>query len=251
MPISDYKAPNMKRFLSLILLLPAVLHAEIITLEYKHWTIDYNCEHRGYEFFHFKTVPDTGKLDRYKPFHQEQRLPEHCRQFSTDTYKTQVDGALAYDRGHAVSSNLWDHDKELMKSSNLFSNIVPQAKRLNRHGVWRQTEVNSECFREIGTVEVWGGVIWGKNESNDHFKASHGVTTPDLLWKVQRFPDGEINAFLMPNDYSPTKKTINDYLVTPHTLETLVGKYFESIPDTARYTKVLKAKERFDGCDIE
>lgn len=60
---------------------------DVVELKYGSWTIQYNCEKRGYQSFHYKTVPDTGNLPRLKPFHQDLQLPEHCRQFSIKPYQ--------------------------------------------------------------------------------------------------------------------------------------------------------------------
>jgi len=197
-------------------------------LVFDNWEIDYNCEMRGYEYFHYTTVKDQGELPRYKPFHQEHKLPKECRQLTTGTYKQPI-GVQNYDRGHGVHSNIWDHNNTLMKQSNSFANIVPQAKKLNRSGVWRQTEILTECYRDEGEVEVWGGVIWGDNAENDKFIYSHGVVTPDYLWKVIKFPDGNAQAWLMPNDDSPTKALMDNYLVKPSTITKYTGYSFRTI----------------------
>jgi len=63
-------------FSSVLLMLPALSHAdELIQLTYKKWDITYNCDKRGYESFHYTTVKDQGSLKRFKPFHQESKLP--------------------------------------------------------------------------------------------------------------------------------------------------------------------------------
>ena len=201
--------------------------ADIIKLDYESWDIEYNCKNRGYEYFHYKTVPDSGSEERINKFNLEKNMPKKCRQFKTSTYKAPKTSEISYDRGHGVHQNIWDHSKELMAQSNLFSNIVPQASELNRRGVWRKTEELTECYRDKGQVEVWGGVIWGDDTSNDHFVKSHGVVTPDYLWKVIKFPNGEVNAWLMPNDNTPTGVKMDTYLVSPKKLENKTGKQFD------------------------
>jgi hypothetical protein len=69
-------------------------------------------------------------------------------------------------------------------------------------------------------------IIWGKDISNDHFLTSHDVVTPDQLWKVIRFPNGEVNAWLMPNDYAPTGSKMDSYLVSPATTTKYMGITF-------------------------
>lgn len=234
----------------LIGLLSCNVYARTIKLDYGSWEIHYNCEKRGYEYFHYTTVPDTGNLDRYKPFHQEKRLPKKCRQYSKKSYKRPKNAPIKYDRGHGVHSNLFDHSKKLMKQTNSFANIVPQAKKLNRRGVWRKTEILTECYRDIGTVEVWGGVIFGNDKSNDHFIRSHGVVTPDYLWKVIKFPDGEVNAWLMPNDDTPTGLKMDTYLKAPATISKYTGIKFE-IPRSELTERDNHSKSKPRGCSIK
>ena len=130
----------------------------------------------------------------------------------------------------AHPQNIWDHSVRLMKESNRFSNIIPQASLLNRRGVWRKTETLTECWRDKGTVEVWGGVLWGNDASNDHFVKSHGVVTPDYLWKVIEFPSGEVNAWIMPNDNSAKAYKMDTYLVSPKRITNLTGVAFDIDP---------------------
>ena len=223
--------------------------SNLIEIDFGRWNIIYNCEKRGYEYFTYSTVPDSGLYSRFKPFHQETQLPKHCRQFSTDTYK-QPEGAQQYHRGHGVHQNIWDHDETLMKQSNSFANIVPHAAYLNSYGVWRVTEKLTECYRDKGTVTVWGGNIWGNDSTNDKFLVSHGVVTPDRLWKVIEFPDGEVQAWLMPNDDSPKSKLIDNYLVSPKTISEITGLSFPiSASELNEKDKVSKKQPK--GCSIK
>lgn len=200
---------------------------DIYELDYGNWSIEYSCEHRGYQYFHYITVKDSGSLDRYKPFHIDKDIPKECSQKTTKSYRLPKGSVITYDRGHGVHQNIWDHSKKLMKLSNMMTNIVPQASQLNRRGVWRKTEELTECYRDIGEVEVWGGVIWGNDESNDYFKNSHGVTTPDQLWKIIKFPNGKVNAWLMPNDNTPTAVKMDTYLVSPAKIMRATGYEFD------------------------
>ena len=242
----------MKHFIvvAILLVFSQCSYAELISLDYGSWQIQYNCEKRGYESFHYKTVPDSGSFERFSPFHKEKLLPKHCQQFSTKTYRLPKGSKTHYDRGHGVHQNIFDHSKSLMKATNSMANIVPQAKKLNRLGVWRKTEILTECFRDIGTVEVWGGNIWGKDASNDHFIKTHGVVTPDYLWKVILFPNGEVNAWLMPNDYSPTGVKMDSYLVAPATITKYTGVSF-AIPRSEVSEKDSHSEIKPRGCSLK
>ena len=62
---------------------------------------------------------------------------------------------------------------------------MPQQRKLNRKGgAWRKTEDLIECWREAALLEIWIGVLWGYNATNDHFVQSHGIVTPDAFVKL-------------------------------------------------------------------
>lgn len=221
-----------------------------IELEYDNWKIIYNCTKRGYEWFHYETVPDSGEESRVGPFHDESRLPVECRQLTTHSYRLPKDSPIKYHRGHGVHQNIWDHDRNVMKESNSMANIVPQASKLNAYGVWRQTEELTECWRDKGKVTVWGGVIWGRDASNDHFMGSHGVATPDYLWKLILLEDGRVNAWLMPNDNTPTADKVDDYLVSPAKLTGLTGVEFP-LEDRLRIRAAEFSITEPEGCSLK
>jgi endonuclease G, mitochondrial len=228
----------------------AKTNAETITLEFDKWTIDYSCDHKGYEYFTYQAQRDSGELERYKPFHSEARLPKRCRQKATSSYRLPKGSQITYDRGHGVHQNIWDHSRDLMKQSNSMANIVPQASLLNRRGAWRYTEKLTECWRDKGLVTVYGGVVWGSNKKNDHFKKSHGVTTPDFLWKLIKYYDGGVEAWLFPNDNAATVNNIDDYLVAPRRLEKITKKIFD-IPQSLKKGSAKKTRGLPRGCSIK
>ena len=60
--------------------------------------------------------------------------------------------------------------------------MLPQSANFNSSGAWRRTEQIAECYREISTLRIWGGVIWGDDATNDVFVDTHNVVTPDRWW---------------------------------------------------------------------
>ena len=226
-------------------------HSNLISLKYDSWEILYNCEKRGYEFFQYSTSPNSGDLKRFKPFHQESRLPKRCQQFSTDTYKLPKGSKITYDRGHGGKhQNLVDFDIDIMMQTNSMANIVPQASKLNRYGAWRETEVLTQCWREFGTLTVYGGNIWGNDKSNDHFLKSHGVVTPDYLFKVIKYHDGIVNAWIFPNDNKPRKANMNNYLVSPKKISDITGFKFD-LDDSEYIEKDAKSRVRPKVCSTK
>ena len=227
---------------------PSHSHSKNIQLNFDHWEIIYNCDNRGYEYFHYITYPDSGKLSRVKRFHQEAQLPQNCQQFTTHTYASVLpkNTEQNYDLGHGIHQNLWDDNRATMQSSNSMANILPQASKLNRYGPWRFSEKLTECYRQLGEVEVWGGVIWGADSSNDHFYASHGVITPDYLWKLIKFPNGTLNAWIFPNENATILADIDLYLVDYQLLSGLINQPLPFEFDQAASSETLPA-----GCDLQ
>lgn len=205
----------------------ASMHSEAkdITLEYKNFSINYSCSRAGYNYVVYNTVPDSGNLPRYQPFHLESRVITEggacLPQRSSKTYKTKP-GQPSYDRGHGVHQNIWDHDKTTMEETNSMANIVPQERTQNRSGLWRVLEKRIECSRDLKdrngyatSTSVMLGNIWGTDSSNDYFRLSHGVITPDFLWRVHVYPDrpNQAYAWIIPNTSAAKLSNEENYRV--------------------------------------
>jgi endonuclease G len=200
----------------------------LIYLDYGFFNVLYNCDKKGYEYFYYTAVKDSGELKRYSPFHIDKTLPEGCSQKSTSTYKHNTSHPYKYDRGHGNHQNVWDHDKDMMRVTNYMTNIVPQESAQNRYGLWRHTEKLTECNRDKADVFVVGGNIWGDNTENDLFVATHGVTTPDKLFKIL-FIDEEVYAWIIPNDDKAKESNQLDYAVSISDIEKESGLNFDFI----------------------
>lgn len=177
--------------------------AASVDLDYGFHQVNYSCTHRGYNYLHYVTVPDTGYFVREEKFELEPALNgTNCpNQKTADTYR-QRPGQPLYHRGHGNHQNIWDHDRVMMRLTNRMTNVVPQNGVQNTDGLWRELEKRVECARDLTTVEVYLGNEWGNNTSNDYFVKSHGVTTPDYLWRVHTYKShpGLAFAWLIPND---------------------------------------------------
>ena len=241
-----------KAFVLILCLLEcsAKANENLIQLDYDGFSIGYNCEMRGYEWFYYITGPDTGNEERVSGFFQEERLPEHCRQFTTGTYQSPR-GAEQYDRGHGVHQNVFDHDAQVMKATNTMANIIPHERSLNRRGAHRLTEKLTECWRDFGTMTVWGGVIWGSDTTNDYFLTSHGVTTPDFLWRAMQRYDGEIIAWIIPNASSSTAERLDEFLVPFQEIEQRAGVTFQGLEEAAKSIRLSASWPMPEGCSIK
>jgi endonuclease G len=230
----------------------------VVDVDYGFFQLEYNCDKGGFNNFSYNTVPDPHTdYSRYGPFHYDSQIGELCGYNSeqikkakrTSTYKSPK-GALKYDRGHGNHQNIWDHDKGFMKITNYMSNIVPQESSQNRSGMWRRSEELTQCFRQNNDLYVIGGNIWGNDSSNDHFIESHGVVTPDYLFKIIVKNNSEVIAFVVPNDPKARPKQSGQYMTSINKIEELVGYDFdidESLKDLV--TNTLPPKP--SGCSIK
>jgi len=204
----------------------------ILKLDYPGFTVWLDCAQRGAIKFQYVAQHDNGNFKRYNKFYLDQNVPAECQQFSSKAY------VHDYDRGHQVPANHLDASEGAIKATNAMTNILPQAKNMNR-GAWLATEEIIECYRDIDELLVIGGVIWGNNPADDFFVQSHGVKTPDAYWKViirGTGQDERVIAWIVSNTQDATRKHLNQYLVSVDEIERVTG---EKIPvaDYAKHEK--------------
>ena len=217
-----------------------------------HYMLEYSCSARTAIYFRYKAFKDVGQHSRINTFTIDPLLPQHCSQYSTGSYKRQKGVLPTFDRGHLVPQNHLDHSVDAMRISNRMSNVVPMESSLNRRGLWRYTEKLIECYRDKGGVEVHGGVIIGSNDSNDYFLRSHGIKTPDQLWKVIKRADGQYQAWLMPNSSAgKNKKMWNKYVIDIETLSAKTGRDLQKLINPKEgVTMTKKIWPLPSGCDL-
>ncbi len=221
-----------KMFLNSILLMSiSSVSAETLVLNYKDFTVHYNCENRGYDMFYYKTERDSGNHNRYEEFHLDLKIPNRCTQITTNSYKLPKSSKVTYDRGHGVPQKVWDHKLFTMKETNYMTNIVPQESTQNRKGLWKHFEELVECYRDLNDMVIVGGTVWGNDTSNDYFVKSHGVKTPDALYQIMLMENNSIFALMFPNDSTATKENGLDYLVSVRDIEKAVGYSIPYIPE--------------------
>ena len=128
---------------------------------------------------------DAGNVDRLDGFSLDDTIPDECEMTTGNTFQTtDAEEAIhgSYHRGHLADAN--DGRRQSMADSFFVTNILPQSGSFNSTGAWRRTEQISNCYREISTLRIWGGVIWGDNAADDLFVDTHNVATPDRWWKL-------------------------------------------------------------------
>jgi endonuclease G len=220
----------------------------LLPIKYEGFEVILDCRERAPIFFHYDAVFDSGNYKRKDTFDIDPNIPKECQQTSSSTYrlpyKTYASSGktISYHRGHLVPANHLDYSPTAIAMSNFMTNIVPMTATVNAHGAWRETEEMTECLRErlndpatladgerARTFSVMGGVIWGDNKDNDYFINSHGVRTPDYLWKILYDSRADLNeepsviAWIIPNDNKAIANKLPKYRVSVRDIEARIG----------------------------
>ena len=232
-----------KLLLLFVFLYPATGFSETLRLDYEGFTVWLDCELQGAVRFEYTVVKDEGNLPRLSSFKRDSDVSEECQQRSSGTYKHSV---FSFDRGHLVPANHLDHLPQGIRQSNFMTNILPQARVMNR-GAWKLTEEIIECHRDRETLRVIGGVVWGYNPDDDFFLESHNVATPDYFWKVIVGAQRAI-AWLVPNSHGAKRSRLDLYLVSIDQLETIIGRTLD-VPTQFKELRPETSWTLPAGCD--
>jgi len=200
-----------------------------IPVHYDGFDLALSCETKTAIYVSYKATKDGGNEKRKHSFYVDKNLPRECQQSSTGTYKlpymvhSKLNKKISYDRGHLVPANHMDHSKQSIRDTNYMTNIVPMTRTVNRQGgAWYATEMLTECTRDIKDFEVHAGIVMGDDKRNDYFIASHGIKTPDFLWKVL-FDGKTANAWIIPNSHNAVKENLPKYQTTIADIEDKAG----------------------------
>ena len=194
--------------------------AELQHRPYPGFDLHIDCDTRLAKLGRFELTKDTGNAKRPSSYSLDRNIPESCRQTSSRTYqsalKSQGITDVSIDVGHLVGANQMDSSVAAIKASMYMGNMVPQFSAFNRaKGAWYQTELLTECLREKTPLVVFVGTILGNDTGNDYFLESHGVKTPDYMFKIVYRSDlNRVQAFVSPNSPDTNATNLADYLVT-------------------------------------
>lgn len=220
----------------------------LLRIDHPGFTLWVVCAERAAVLFHYTAEADRGRLPREDTFTLDPEFSRSCQQSSTRSHRNSRE-VPPHDRGHLVPANHVDHLADGIRLSNRMTNILPQASGMNR-GAWLRTEEIIECYRDIEPLEVWGGVLWGFDASNDHFVESHGVRTPDYFWKVvvsKRDPQRHI-AWIVPNRSDATRGRLDSYLSPVADIEMFTGVKLP-LPEASKHNLPLVSWPLPAGCD--
>lgn len=227
----------------------------IIDQDYNGFRLIYDCTDRTALHYRYTLQADTGSAARPSTFTFDPTLPAGClQQTSTASYESVHPG---YDRGHLVMSNHMDSDSALIRRANYMSNIVPQVSGFNR-GIWLEAETVAECYRDLAPVQVYGGVVHGDtaSDTNDFYLSSHGIRTPEFMWKALITTDPATGAqkaiaWLIPN--TTGLGALDRYIVSIAELEQRLGVASVRISASAAL-KAMKPQTTWalpSGCSVD
>lgn len=146
-----------------------------------------------------------------------------------------------------MPANHLDHLQQGIRQSNFMTNVLPQARNMNR-GAWLKTEEIIECHRELEELTVIGGVLFGFNPHDDVFLSSHTIETPDYYWKVVAKRD-DVIAWIIPNSNEARRSQLDRYLITVVELESVIQEEI----DLAESLKTIEHEESWgnpNNCDL-
>lgn len=192
--------------------------------DYSSFAVWLDCDRGGTIAWMQEVSADQGNIvPESREFYIDPTVPLHCQMSKGSTFKKPRSPDGSYDRGHLVSANSVDSSEIAVRQSFYVTNMLPQSSRFNRYGAWRTTEKMVECYREVSPLTVFGGVIWGEDGSNDHFKKTHNIITPDYFWKlIYRHDTGAYIAWILPNRKTSTTEILDDNQVAIDVLKNTV-----------------------------
>ncbi len=217
---------------SIALAIPVEAEPTFILKKYEGFTVVIDCRHNGPIAYWMTLSADTGDEPRLNDFQLDESIPAHCQMTTGDSFQVtdQEENQFGkFHRGHLADANSLDGSEQSMADSFFVTNMLPQAARFNGGGgAWRRTEQISECYREITTLHIWGGVLWGADATNDLFRDSHNVTTPDHWWKViYREDTNTYISWAFMNNQDERRAVMDDRIVTLEELK----PHLEFVPD--------------------
>lgn len=193
----------------------------IIDQDYNGFRLIYDGTDRTALHYRYTLQTDTGSAARPSAFTFDPTLPAGClQQTSTASYESVHPG---YDRG-----------------------------------IWLEAETVAECYRDLAPVQVYGGVVHGATagDTNDFYLSSHGIRTPEFLWKALITTDpatgaGKAIAWLIPN--TTGLGALDRYIVSIAELEQRLGAANVRISASAAL-KAMKPQTTWalpSGCSVD
>lgn len=203
----------MNKFLLLLLLIFQACAAQIVKLENEYYinyfdTIKKESLYTKYELNYTGINPHYGR----NILRKDARVCKQC-QIKDSDFKL----FAPFDRGHLVPIIDFTYSLDAIKYVNVFTNILPQAKNMNR-GIWRELEgyINYLHFNQGYNVTVYTGQIYG-------YRLMGSVKIPTYFFKLIYF-NQHYEAWLVPN-INAVSPDYQSYTVNPNIIKEEIFKY--------------------------
>lgn len=196
--------------------------------QYNGFNVILDCNSNLPIYAHYKATLSERNEARASRFYLDKDVPSICQQTSAEPYKLpymthhQFNRRITYDRGQLVPSDDMKGNKESVRQTNFMTNVIPMTTTVSRTGAWKYTEELTNCTRAIKDFDVHAGVIIGDDSKDDYFINSHGVPTPDYLWKVL-FDGQNIIAWIIPNAHNAIRENLPQYRASVSEIEERTG----------------------------
>jgi len=175
----------------------------IVIIQHNHYTTNYDTDLHYPILVHWietkeELTPGSTSVERADDFKADPELQE----------VDQVWNSSEWDRGHNCPAKDSEDNKEDEDESFYYTNMAPQHPHLNRI-TWKALEEDTRALAlEDKQVEVWCGSFGNQGLIESKF------VIPTFCWKVIKFGNDIIQAYLMPNTADVNKKKYIQYLVT-------------------------------------
>jgi len=179
---------------------------------------DYQTDNPLWSMYGWSALPDYPAPARPTSFYVDKRLVTKDRTGSRNAYTNS-----GYDRGHLAPYHIAATTDANKKQANLYSNVAPQARVLNR-GQWRVLEKIEETLQNTG-VKWWATTGVTYNYPIHYLNAvDHKLAVPSHFWKSLALQNDDgtwvAYSFIVPNAYV---RDIGNNSVTVDDLEIITG----------------------------
>ena len=161
----------------------------------------------------------------------DSNLPEFCQLLTNKPY------TRGYDRGYLIPPS------HVTDGTSFMSNTAPLSHKMN-FGAWKRTQEITECANLKSAVDVIGGAIYNNGWFNDYFVNSHGIKSPEYLWKVMSTQDGLYTAWLIPNSDAATASVIDRYEIDLNALSQVINDNLTHLSDHTRVNSTHWVKKK-------
>lgn len=152
-------------------------------------------------------------------------IPKVCRKKSSENVPLIDNVSTTYDYLPLVNPWSLRHQKDI-EATRSVALMLPMAVRLENK--WKEVDSLVLCDKRH-KVRVYAGLLYDGSDKNDFFLETHGMRTPDMLYKILLRQDGEVKAFIWPNDIR-ADASLKMFRATVKEIEKLSGLEFRAIP---------------------